>query len=220
MTNFLKIIYFTPFLLFLFYGCAKKDTFNNSDTKVGHSTVVFFPTIETNGERLVILNVGDSYTDEGATAILNQASADYTTTGSFDTNVPGVYVIQYETKNEQGFGVTDFRTVVVIGDDVTGNDFSGTYARYVDGAPNGQTSTWTKVANGVYTLENPGGAAGLTVTAVNYTGKTIVVPLQLTNVGPFESTETEYDDASVPPQYIWAIVNGTYGPQDRTFIKQ
>ena len=74
--------------------------------------------------------------------------ADVTTTGSVNTSVPGVYDLTYTAKNDQGYTASEWRTVVVIGDDVSGNDFSGTYIRT---NPTGVNSTWTKVADGVYT---------------------------------------------------------------------
>ena len=167
----------------------------------------------------MILKVGDPFTDEGAVAILNEQEIEYTTEGTVDTNTPGVYVIDYGAVNPEGYAVSDFRTVVVIDEaSVAANDFSGTYARYVAGAPNNQTSTWTKTGTGVYSIQNPGGATGLTVVGVNYAGKTVVVPQQQTNVGIFSSTEAEYNTAT--STYVWAIVNGGYGPAPRTFIKQ
>ncbi|HVG41694.1 MAG TPA: immunoglobulin-like domain-containing protein [Chitinophagaceae bacterium] len=210
--------------LFLFalsiLGCEKTETFNNTDTQVGHSRVVFFPTLETKGERLIIINQGTTYTDAGANALLNGAANPFTTTGTVNTAVPGVYVLRYSTSNPEGFSTGDFRTVVVMGTDIAGNDFSGTYARYVSGAPNGQTSTWTKTANGVYTVVNPGGATGVTATVVNYSGNNIAVPLQLTSVGEFYSTGGVYNKNANPPQYQWTIINATYGNAVRTFVKQ
>jgi hypothetical protein len=214
----IKFCFLLLFSLTLF-SCEKTETFNNTDTQVGHSKVVFFPTIETKGSRLIIINQGASYTDAGANAVLNNATNPFTTIGSVNTAVPGVYVLRYNTANPEGFSVGDFRTVVVIGNDVAGNDFSGTYARYVGGAPNGQTSTWTKTANGVYTVVNPGGATGVTATAVNYSGNNIAVPLQLTSVGEFYSTGGVYNKNAVPPQYQWVIINATYGNAVRTFVK-
>jgi hypothetical protein len=204
----------------LLFSCEKTETFNNTDTEVGHSKVVFFPTIETKGNRLTIINQGASYTDAGANAIINGGPNPFTTSGTVNTAVPGIYILRYATSNPEGFSVADFRTVVVIGNDVSGKDFSGTYARYVSGAPNGQTSTWTKTANGVYTVVNPGGATGVTATAVNYSGNNIAVPLQLTSVGEFSSQGGVYNPTAVPPQYQWVIINATYGTAVRTFIKQ
>lgn len=201
-------------------SCNKEDIINSGDN-IGHSRIVYFPVLDTKGDRLVIIKQGDTFTDQGATATLNEQAAQFTTSGTVDATKPGIYSINYETKNPEGFSATDFRTVVVIGNDVPATrDFSGTYARYIGGTANGQTSTWTKTATGVYTVVNPGGATGVTATAVNYTGNIIAVPLQITSAGPFSSSGGVYNVAAVPPQYQWVIVNAGYGAAVRTFIKQ
>ena len=199
-------------------GC-NKETFDNTAEEVGHSRVVFFPTITTKGERLVIIYQGGTYTDQGAVATLNEKPNPVTSSGSVDPTKPGIYAINYETKNPDGFSATDFRTVVVIGSDVPASrDYSGTYDRTGIATP--QNSTWTKTATGVYTVVNPGGAVGVTATAVNYTGNLIAIPLQLTSVGPFSSTGGVYKPDATPPQYEWAIVNAGYGAQMRFFTKR
>jgi hypothetical protein len=222
----MKLIKYLLFFLVpvFIFGCAKDEEFNNTDTKVGHSRVVFFPTIETIGERLIIINQGDTYTEAGATAKLAGETVEYQTSGTVNPAVPGIYNIAFEASNPEGFSASDFRTVVVLGNDVGANDFSGTYARYVGGTPNGQTSTWTKIANGVYTVVNPGGATGVTATAVNYTGNRIAVPPQITEAGLFSTeisaTSGIYYPNAIPPKYEWVIINATYGTALRTFIKQ
>jgi hypothetical protein len=129
--------------------------------------------------------------------------------------------VVYTATNPQGFSATDWRTVVVIGNDVAANDFSGTYLR----AATGVTSTWTKTASGVYTVENPGGAgvgAGLQVIVVNYTGIQISIPQQESaDFGGLVSSEDEtYTLTPPPPQYSWIFHATNYGTSLRTFIKQ
>lgn len=205
------------FATILFIGCGKEDVIE-TDTEVGHSRIVYFPSIEINGEHLIILQQGATFTDPGATALLNAKPAEFTTTGTVNTGTAGVYNLVYEAKNAEGFSATDFRTVVVIGNDVAGKDLSGTYLR----AATGVTATWTKTANGVYTLENPGGAgvgAGLTVIAVNYTGNKIVIPKQVSpDFGLVSSGSESYDPATGTIKYVFFA--GGYGTGLRTFVKQ
>jgi hypothetical protein len=214
-------------LMLVLASCSKSEDIKETAETVGISTIVFFPTIEANGETLIILPVGGTFTDAGATAKLGDKTATYTTTGTVDVNTPGVYQLTYTAKNVQGFSVTDFRTVVIINTtNVAANNYSGTYNRWAPNAntgvlePNGQTSTWTKISAGVYSIQNPGGATGLTVTGVNYVDNKIVVPNQHTSVGAFSSTVGTYNTSVSPPKYEWAIVNAGYGPAVRTFIKQ
>ena len=203
----------------LLTACAKKEVIKSSSSTVGISKITFFPTIETLGERLIILQEGDAYTDAGASAIVNGEEQEYSTNLTVDVNTPGIYDIVYSIENEDGFSVSDWRTVVVIGTDVSGNDFSGTYARYVAGVPNGQTSSWTKIGNGIYTVVNPGGATGVTATVVNYEDDLVEVPKQITEAGEFYSVGGEYFPSLTPPEYHWAIVNASYGTAVRTFKK-
>ena len=208
----------------LFFASCKKDEINNTDTQVGSSKVVFFPSISTNGEKLVIINKGDAYTDAGATAAINGVAAQYETNTTVNPAVPGVYNLVYTAKNAEGFSASDWRTVVVIGDDVASNDFSGSYLR-----PGFVASTWTKKANGVYEVDNPGGAAsgfGYKVVVVNYEGNKIKIPRQIA-VDPADQTAKEvsstsetYNPSSIPVKYSWAFLAGGYGTQVRNFEKQ
>jgi len=210
----------TVFLLSFSLSCSKEEI-TSTPTTVGHSSIVYFPTIEVKGQQLVIIKQGDTYTDAGATAILNGQPSTYTTTGTVNTNTPGFYILNYETRNPEGFSATTYRTVAVVGNDIPASrDYSGLYARYVGGTANGQTSTWTKTATGVYTVVNPGGATGVTATAVNYTGNKVDIPQQQTEAGTFASTGGVYNPTAAPPSYQWAIVNAGYGTAVRVFIKQ
>jgi hypothetical protein len=203
----------------LFTRCAKEETITSTDTQVGISKVVFFPSIAIKGEHLIILTQGATFTEPGVTAILNNQPTQFTTTGTVNTATPGVYNLEYEAKNPEGFSVSDWRTVVVIGNDVEANNFSGTYLR----AATGVTSTWTKTAAGVYSVENPGGAAvgaGLKVIAVNYTGNKIAIPKQISpDMGQVSSGSESYTPG--PPATVsYVLFAGGYGTAARTFVKQ
>jgi hypothetical protein len=219
----------TVFSLFLLAGmvsCNKDDNdFNYPEGTVGISKIVYFPAVAIKGEHLIILKQGDTYTDPGVTATLNGQPAQFTTSGTVNTAVPGVYNLTYESKNPEGYAASDWRSVVVIGNDVSANDFSGTYLR----AATGVTSTWTKIANGVYQVENPGGAAvgaGYNTIVVNYTGNKIKMPKQFAtdpstgSAGIVSTTSETYNATATPPNYSWIFLAGGYGTGSRTFEKQ
>ena len=216
--KYLIAIFFT---ITAFAACNKDDNFNYAPGTVGISKIIYFPSVTINGDRLIILNEGDTYTEPGVVATLNGDSVQYTTTGQVNASVPGVYDLQYTAVNEQGYSASDWRTVVVIGNDVADNDFSGTYKKVLPTV--GVTSTWTKIGNGVYTVENPGGSAGigLTATAVNYTGNEIKIPHQISpDFGEVSSQDESYDPAATPVTYSWVFIAGGYGNYLRTFEKQ
>jgi hypothetical protein len=206
----------------VFFTSCKKDDINNTDEIVGHSRVTNFPEISIKGDRLIILNEGGSYTEPGVTALIKGADVQYQTNGTVNTAVPGVYNLTYSAQNADGYSASDWRTVVVIGNDVAANDFSGSYLRETTGT----TTTWTKKAAGVYEIDNPGGAAtgyGLKAIVVNYQGSKVKIPRQL-GVDPAGSPiEVSSGAESYTPEtssYSWIFLAPGYGTAARTFVKQ
>lgn len=211
------------FCVTVLMSCGK-ETVEITDTTVGHSRILFFPSIATKGNKLTIVNQGAAFTDPGAVAILAGQTVTYQTKGTVNTAVPGVYDLSYSAANPEGYSASDFRTVVVIGSDVTANDFSGTYLR----AATGVSSIWKKTATGIYEVENPGGAAsgkGYKVIVVNYQGNKIKMPKQIavdpgSGSGTVSSTTETYNAAATPVSYSWVFLAGGYGTALRTFVKQ
>jgi hypothetical protein len=218
-----KIFFIGLISLCLATACNKEPDFNYPEGTVGISKIIYYPSVVIKGEHLIIIHQGDAFTDPGVTALLKGQSVDYTTSGSVDASTPGVYNLDYEAKNPEGYSATDWRTVVVIGEDVAANDFSGTYLREATGV----TSTWTKTANGVYTVDNPGGAsvgAGYLVTVVNYSGNKIKIPRQLATdpdggIGIVSSRSETYNASANPVTYTWVFLAGGYGTGARIFKK-
>lgn len=213
-----KVIFF--FFLTALVSCNKEDDFDYAQDTVGHSRVTYFPVVTVKGPAFIPIAMGSTYTDPGVTATEAGANIAVTTSGTVNTGVPGVYSLTYTAVNKDGFPATGSRTVVVYSTDATAaaNDFSGNYAR----TSNGSIATWTKIAPGVYTVFNPGGAPGtnVTVVVINPTGLTIDLPSQKIGDGSLMSANSETYTNSNPPQYSWAIVNPGYGTALRTFVKQ
>lgn len=207
-------------LIAVFPSC-NKDDINNTDTEVGISRVTTFPILSIKGERYMTVAKGGTFTDPGANAKVGSTDVPFTVSGTVTTTTPGVYTVVYSAVNDDGFTASARRTVVVYETDVTAaaNDLSGNYAR----STNGSVAVWTKIAPGVYTVFNPGGAPGtnLTVVAINPTGFTIDIPSQQSSDGSVTSSSGEtYTPAPAPARYTMAILNPGYGTQARTFVKQ
>ena len=205
------------------YGCDKDDTLRNTETEVGHSRVTYFPSLELKGDRYVAIPVGGSFTDPGAEATAGGTAVTPVVGGAINYNTPGVYTLTYTATNSDGFSAVRNRTVVVYSTDASAaaHDLSGNYLR----AATGETSTWTQIAPGVYTVLNPGGSpAGrsLMVIAVNPTGYTIKIPSQLGNDGNTSASSDEQYVAGPPATYQWKYLNpgANYGTGIRTFVKQ
>ena len=205
-------------------SCTKTDTFSYPDGYVGRSKITIYPTITLNGAAIVTVAKGGTYTDPGATAKAGSASATVVATGVPSTATAGVFTETYTATNADGFTAAGTRTIVVYSTDVTAasNDFSGTYLRAATGA----SATWTKLAPGVYLVDNPGGAVGVNLQVIlfNATGNTIKIPSQIAGGNTTSSsTETPNPNLAVPGTllgYSMIILNPGYGTGLRTFVKQ
>ena len=74
------------------------------------------PVITLNGESHITLNVGDTYTEQGATAKDDKdgdISSKISITGSVNTSRAGKYTVTYSVKNSSGKIVTKTRTITV-----------------------------------------------------------------------------------------------------------
>lgn len=207
-------------------ACKKDPDFDYGEDMVGSSKVVYFPTVAIKGEHTIILDQGAAWTDPGVTAELNGQPTTATNTVTVNTNVPGVYNLEYVATNPQGYTASDWRTVVVVSNSaqVTNNNFAGTYRR-----DNGVNVFWTKTGRGVYSVDNPGGAGvgvGFVVKLVNYDGNKIHIPKQLAfdpSIGGLNtiSSNTETYNAGASPVTVrYALTAGGYGTQVRNFTKQ
>jgi hypothetical protein len=201
-----------------FSSCEKEPSFDYPEGTVGISKVTTFPILTLKGDARIVLAKGTPYVDPGVTALEGTTALTPVVTGAPDVSKAGIYTVNYTATNKDGFPASITRKVVVYDTQpsAVANDFSGTYARNT----NGLLSVWTKIAPGVYSVVNPGGAdSDLTVIVFNATGNNISIPSQLASDGTLTSSSAESYDA-VGGRYSWIIVNAGYGTASRTFIKQ
>jgi hypothetical protein len=221
MSQMKKVIQLLFLSLFIVLGACNKDEIHNTDTQIGHSRVTFFPILSLKGAKYIAVAKGGTYTDPGVTATEGGQPIQATASPAVNTAVPGVYSVVYTATNKDGFSAQVFRIVTVYDTDAAAAaaDLSGNWARNT----NGSLAVFTKLAPGVYTVFNPGGAPGtnVTVVAINPTLNTLKIPTQLIAIGnTFASTGETFTPTSVPPKIVWAMVNSGYGPAARTFTKQ
>lgn len=217
-----KNIRYLALVICTIFASCNKDDFNYKPGYVGISKITTYPVITLTGSAYVAVPLGGAYTDPGVKANAGAASVKVVTTGTINTNAAGVYLLTYTATNTDGFSVTANRYVAVYSTDATAqsNDFSGDYARNT----NGSIAGWTKIAPGVYTVFNPGGAPGtnLTVIAFNQTGYNVFIPQQIAGGSPTSSTAESSTPGTTPgtlAQYKMEIVNPGYGTAVRTFNK-
>jgi hypothetical protein len=209
------------FLSMLVISSCKKDDFTYPAGFVGSSQITYYATLTFKGDQYTLIPQGGTYSEVGITATEAGTPIEYTTEGTVNTAVPGVYPIYYSAINKDGFPSSIIRTVVVYNTDAsaTAHDLSGDYVRIPKGTPP-VIATWKKLGPGVYKVVNPGGAAGstLTVIAFNPTGYKILIPKQISSDGLETSSSTE-DFSGMPTTYKWVILNPGYGTGLRTFQK-
>ena len=95
---------------FAFASCS-------DDESEGKSRFTFYPTIELEGESYMVVDKGTAYVEPGFTSTLNgeDVTDKVVVSGSVDTSKSGVYKLTYTTtKNDDGFGASASRTVVVL----------------------------------------------------------------------------------------------------------
>lgn len=86
------------------------------------------PVIKLNGSSTITINVGDSFTDPGATATDDrdgELTDKITTAGSVNTSKAGTYKITYTVEDSAGNKATVTRTVIVKGNNNTGGNTGG-----------------------------------------------------------------------------------------------
>ena len=192
-------------------GCEKDDETANV------SFVTTYPVVTLLGDQWEVLQVGETFTDAGAEAFEGETAIDFTTSGSVDTSVPGVYVLTYTAVNQDGYSSSERRYVGVITPEAAAIDLSGTYQR---NAGAGGISTVTQIEPGLFETDNIGGVAdpgpATTVRFFHYDVGLLGVPPQ--NV---QGSEFAAIDATVIPgvSYTWSVINTGYGAAPRTFVK-
>jgi Domain of unknown function (DUF5011) len=198
--------------LFVLAGC-KKDT----TADVSKAVKVSYPAIALNGNALVTLAVGATYTDAGAklTDDITGAVSDIQPTSSnVNTATPGLYVVTFSASNSNGFETSASRLVAVssVNNPI---DRSGTYLRTATGV----NCYITKIAPGVYKVTNPGGA-GVGANTIVYMVETALnvytAPPQPTDAGTFSVININFTATGA----TWNVVNAGYGTGQRVFVKQ
>jgi len=182
------------------------------------------PTITLTGSSTVNVELGNSYTDTGATASDNidgDLSASIVTSGTVDTLTAGSYIISYDVSDAAGNSATQFTRTVVVSDTTApvitllgsatvnleqGTAYSDSGARATDNTDGDITANITVSgfvdanAAGTYVLSyNVSDAAGNNATTVTRTvivADTIIPVLSLTGSTPLNHEQgSVYSDA-------------------------
>lgn len=182
---------------------------------------VTYPGIVLKGSDVVSLNVGDSYTDAGATLTDDITGAVSDITGDVsgvDLTTEGLYFVTFTAANANGYETTISRPVAVTDIDNT-FDISGEYLH----AARGGTANVTKVARGLFLSDNVnGGGSSLgSIYMMVRSDFSIDVPMQYSADGAFTGDYLDEELILSPDTtYSYAIDAPGFGSSARLFEKQ
>lgn len=197
-------------------GC-KKDI-----EPVSKVVEVTYPSVELIGPAHVLIPVGGSYTDEGATLtddISGQQSTIMASASEVDPSTPGLYAMTYEAANSNGFRATATRSVLVLDYTPTPGltvNLAGEWLREATGV----SAIWTEMAQGLYIIDYAGGVTATPVYAIQTADDAIDIPVQTTWGGlALEGTDEALDYTS-DTTVTYRIMASGFGTGLRTFVKQ
>lgn len=184
-----------------------------------------FPAIALNGEALITFVVGTGvYEEQGAVASLgaDDISEDIVTTGSVDSNVPGVYQINYFVSTINSLGqpsqASVDRFVLVTSEDLTDVDLSGPYQGSGFG---NQVATVTKLSTGWYHIDKIlASGNNIAATWAHIGGDIIEMPNQPSPFGDLNTTAPGASASLTTDGFEWSVFVGccgVFGPI--TFVK-
>lgn len=213
-----KIIYILLAFTTIITGCDKDPD------PVSTVVTVTYPGITLNGPAFLHLQVGGTYTEEGAvlTDDITGAQSNITATSSdLDVTTEGMYKVSYVAANSNGFKTEVIRTILVLnytpppGLDPN-YDISGDYLR----AATGVTCVVAKVNNGLYIIDRVGGSTAVPAYIITPDTMSIDVPPQTSFDGFPLDVINESFTSGPPISFSYRISAENFGTGLRTFVKQ
>lgn len=95
-------------LAFILAGCVKESA--------GVTRITYYPTLTLEGDEVVLLNIGETYTEPGFSAVMNgeDVTAQVTVTSNVDNTATGLYTVKYSIINADGIEASSSRSVWVL----------------------------------------------------------------------------------------------------------
>lgn len=204
----IKIIFGAIAILAIALSSCQKSIIDTPN-QVGISKVTYYANMVLSGNQYMSVVKGSTFTDPGATATAEGKSLTVTTSGTVDTNTPGLYFITYTAVNADGFPASIKRTVAVLPSaEQAGVDISGKYANVGSFS---YTANIQKLAPGFYFTNNCWGGSSAAVIGAYFfctDGINIILPTQNTAYGGLEGAGT----LSASGLITWTITLLDQGP--------
>lgn len=182
------------------------------------SQITHYANMSLNGEALIVLTKGEIYTEKGAEAEESGEKLDVAIDGKVDTNLPNVYKIRYAAKNSDGFLSYITRAVIVLSDQPSSIDLSGTFTR------SGNNNIVTKLGERKYRCNNAIGSVDgddkIALEFYNIDDKQIYAPYQEKTSKSGISAESNKGVITDVNNWQWSIIaSSAFGTADRKFTR-
>lgn len=183
----------------------------------GVSKVTAYANLTMNGDPLVVLTQGETYTEAGVEAEADGKVLEVKIDGTVDTSKPTVYKLKYSATNSDGYPASLTRTVVVLSNKPSTIDLSGTFFRGSN-ANNvtklGDRKYFTDNATG-YTVDDPN---NLKMEFYNIDDKQIYAPFQADASETGIDAESNIGTITDKNNWKWSITaTAFFGTADRIF---
>lgn len=189
----------------------------DGDSTDNVSKVTAYANLHMNGDAVVVLTQGQTYTEAGVDAEADGKTLDVTIDGTVDTSKPSVYKIKYSAVNSDGFPASLTRTIIVLSSQPSTIDLSGTFFR------NGNPNNVTKLGDRKYICDNATGYTAdddnnITLTFYNIDDKQVYAPYQENTSKTGISAESKIGTITDKNNWKWAIIaSAFFGDSDRIF---
>ncbi|WP_316632792.1 DUF5011 domain-containing protein [uncultured Flavobacterium sp.] len=180
------------------------------------SRVTAYANMKLNGDALVVLTQGQTYTEPGAKAEAGGKTLEVKIDGTVDTSKPTMYKINYSAVNSDGFKAYLTRTVVVLSNKPSTIDLSGTFLR------NGNPNNVTKISDRKYKCDNATGYSVakdfITLEFYNIDDTQIYAPFQENTSQSGISAESNIGTITDKDHWRWVIyASAVFGTAERIF---
>ncbi|WP_166669337.1 MULTISPECIES: DUF5011 domain-containing protein [unclassified Flavobacterium] len=185
----------------------------------GVSKVTAYANLTMNGDALVVLTQGETYTEAGVEAEANGQVLPVTIDGTVDTSKPTVYKLRYSAVNSDGFPASLTRTVIVLSNkpstiDLTGTFFRSGNANNVTRVGSGDRHYFTDNATG-YTVGDPN---VLKMEFYNIDDKQVYAPFKADASDTGIDAESNIGTITDKNNWKWSITaTAFFGTADRIF---
>ena len=197
------------------FAACKKDR-----KPVSQVVTVSYPTIVATGSQFYSIPVGGTVPALSATSydsVIGEAYTPVVDASTIDNTTPGLYVVNVTAKNKYGYS-SSYPIYVAVTNVPASEDLTGTYQR----VSNGAEVHVMKLATGLYSTDDVGGAPTLPVTAyfAQLNDSTIQVPSQPTDAGTLYCDNASLTLSPGDTSFTYVVHNAYFGTSQRTFVKE